>query len=390
MTKSGGATNVVVIGASSAGLFAAYLLAQKGVPVRVYEASEAWDPLPRTLIVTSFLPQVLGFVPTEAVLNRVHHIELISRRSSAKITLQRPDLIIERKNLMRLLAKRARQAGAEIVPGHRFVEFGGDPVAGGHELRLRLMDLGKDRLREEGAALVIGADGVHSRVAGRASPRERKTVAVLQALVALPAETDPHTVRVWFDRDSTRFFYWLIPESKERAAVGLIAEERKEAEVRLQRFLDAHGFQPLSYQAAPVAVHRFVSRLGAGLDGGRVYLAGDAAGQVKMTTVGGLVAGLRGARAAAGAILGRKGYRWEMQELKRELDLQLLMRAILNRFTDGDYDELLRLLNSRTREVLRTYSRDEMMKGIWRLVLAQPRLLSLAARIFLRHLIPIA
>ena len=133
-------------------------------------------------------------------------------------------------------------------------------------------------------------------------------------------------------------------------------------------------------------MHRFSSRPWAEVEGYRVLLVGDAAGQVKMTTVGGLVAGLRGARAAAEAILGRKGYRQELRELKRELDLHLLMRSILDRFADADYDELLRLLNRRAKDILETYNRDEMAKGLWSLLLAQPRLLPVTARVLLRQL----
>ena len=378
--------SVAIIGASAAGLFAAILLAEGGLPVRVYERNETLDLPPRTLIVTSRLPQVLGFVPTEAVVNQVHHIELISRSGSARVTLRQPDLVVERQNLMRLLAERARQAGAEIVLGWRFIGFDNSATSCGQGLILRLMDLRSDRLREERAELAIGADGVHSQVAEGAAHKGQGAVAILQALVALPPGADPHTVQVWFERGDTRFFYWLIPESKERAMVGLIAEEAWEAEAKLKDFLNAHGFQPLGYQAAPVAMHRFSSRPWAEVEGYRVFLVGDAAGQVKMTTVGGLVTGLRGARAAAAAILGRKGYRRELRELKRELDLHLLMRSILDRFTDADYDDLLRLLNRRAKDVLETYNRDEMAKGLWSLLLAQPRLLPVTARVLLRQL----
>jgi len=353
--------------------------------VRVYEAGEALDPKPRTLIVTSRLPQVLGFMPDGAVVNRVHHIELISRAASARVTLRQPDLILERRSLIRLLAERAQRAGAEIISGQRFVGFDESGAAGERALRLQLMDRKGDRPREEGAALVIGADGVHSRVA-RAATHRRDEVAILQAQVVLPPETDPHTVRVWFERGDTRFFYWLIPESRERAVVGLIAERRQEAETKLKRFLSAQGFEAVGYQAAPVAVHRFPSRPWIRIGEHCVPLVGDAAGQVKMTTVGGVVTGLRGARAVAGALLGRKGYRQELWGLKRELDLHLLVRHVLDRFTDADYDELLHLLNRRAKRVLETYNRDEMVKALWSLLLAQPRLLSTAARVLLRQL----
>ncbi len=376
--------SIAVVGASTAGLFAAALLAERGLSVRVYEANGSFNALPRTLIVTSRLPQVLGFVPTEAIVNQVHHIELISRGASARITLRKPDLIIERESLVGLLAERAQRAGAEIVSGQRFVGFDGAAGGGHGELRLRFVDATSDYQREERVALVIGADGVRSQVAQAAAPKQRDSVALLQALVALPPKADPHTVRVWFERGDTRFFYWLIPESKERAVVGLIGEEAAEVKERLARFLGAQGFEPLEYQAAPVAAHRFSSRPWAEVGGSRVLLVGDAAGQVKMTTVGGVVTGLRGARAAVDAVLGRNSYRQELRELKRELDLHLLMRSILDRFTDADYDTLLHSLNRRIKDILETRNRDEMVRAFWSLPFAQPRLLSLAAGVLLR------
>ncbi|MDH7486892.1 MAG: NAD(P)/FAD-dependent oxidoreductase [Anaerolineae bacterium] len=379
---------VAVIGASSAGLFAAALLAQEGLSVRVYEASPDLDPLPRTLIVTSRLPEVLGFLPAEAVLNQVQHIELFSSGASVRLSLRKPDLIVERERVIRLLAERARQAGAEIVCGQRFIGFDALPAdAPRSPLRLRFVDGAGDHPRQEQADVVIGADGVHSQVA-QAVRVQPSSVALLQAQVVLPPGADPHTVRVWFMPGDTRFFYWLIPQSGQRAVVGLIADDVAQARDRLARFLNAHGLEPLQVQAGAVAVRRFSSRPWATVGGRRVYLVGDAAGQVKMTTVGGLVTGLRGARVAAAAVLGHSGWRSEQRELQRELDLHLLLRLILDRFRDADYDQLLGLLNRRTQDVLATRSRDELARAFWSLPFAQPHLLLLAARVLLRQLRP--
>mgnify|MGYP005843547795 CR=1 FL=1 len=377
---------VAVIGASSAGLFAAALLAQEGLPVRVYEASPSLDPLPRTLIVTSRLPEVLGFLPEEAVLNRVQRIELFSAGAAARLSLRQPDLIVERERVIRLLAERARQAGAEIVCGQRFIGFDASSADAPRDpLCLRFVDSTGGRPRQERADVVIGADGVHSRVA-QAARAPLPSVALLQAQVALPPDADPHTVRVWFAPGDTRFFYWLIPQSGQRAAVGLIADDAAQARDELARFLNTHGLEPLEVQAGSVAVHRFSSRPWATVGGRRLYLVGDAAGQVKMTTVGGLVTGLRGARVAATAILGHNAWRSECRQLQRELDLHLLLRLILDRFRDADYDRLLGLLNWRTQDVLATRNRDELARAFWSLPFAQPRLLLLGARVLLRQL----
>ena len=52
MRRSDVMKDISVIGGSAAGFFAAYLLAKRGLDVRVFEATERIDPPPRTLIVT--------------------------------------------------------------------------------------------------------------------------------------------------------------------------------------------------------------------------------------------------------------------------------------------------------------------------------------------------
>jgi flavin-dependent dehydrogenase len=65
---------VIVIGASTSGLFMAYQLARKGVEVEVYEKEEVLGSPPRTLIVTCKINDVLDFVPEEAIINRVNYL----------------------------------------------------------------------------------------------------------------------------------------------------------------------------------------------------------------------------------------------------------------------------------------------------------------------------
>jgi len=266
------------------------------------------------------------------------------------------------------------------VLGQRFWSFQGD----GAGLTLQLQDRQADRLREVRADKLLGADGVTSQVAGAIHRDSYPSVSILQAKVVLPPGAEAHTVQVWFDRADTRFFYWLIPESDQSAAVGLIAENQAEARGRLKSFLAAHRLEATGYQAAQVSTHRFNAQPWARIGGADVLLVGDAAGQVKVTTVGGVVTGLRGARAAASALLRHGDYAGELQGLKRELDLHLVLRRVLDRFANADYDALLRLLNRQARSILAARTRDEMGLAFWRLALAQPQWIMLVARAFVR------
>lgn len=242
--------DAVVVGASIAGLFAAYRLARAGRRVRVYEARPELDPDERTLIVTPAWLRLLDFDVGEAVLNRTDTFQLISRGASARVSLREPDVILERAHFMRLLVKHARQAGAELILRHRFAGFQPGLRRRDALPLLRFRNGRGTEYRE--AATIIGADGVHSTVAQAVDRDGVERVSIVQARVPLPAHRSPGTVRVWFDRDSTRFFIWLIPESDETGALGLIAETEEAAERALDRFLSARGLEPIEYQKARV------------------------------------------------------------------------------------------------------------------------------------------
>ena len=118
---------------------------------------------------------------------------------------------------------------------------------------------------------------------------------------------------------------------------------------------------------------------------GEVYLVGDAAAQVKVTTVGGIVTGFRGALGVAEAIL-NGGFSRELKKLRRELDLHLLLRRSLHDFQQSDYSRLVDLLNAPALRSLGEYSRDEAWKILWRVCLRQPRLVLLGLRGLLTRL----
>lgn len=367
---------VIIIGASTAGLFAAYLLAKERIPTQLYEERENLGEPSRTLIVTSKLTEVLGFVPHGAILNMVNRIELTSANRQASVKLLEPDLVIDRQKLIELLARKAEEEGAEIYLGFRFLGFQDEREG----LFISLQDLAKGNIHDVRAKVLIGADGVLSNVATAASRDSRKSVAIFQAKVVLPEKVSSDCVTVWFDRERTDFFYWLIPESESRAAIGLISRDEMGAPEALEDLLRSQGCEPLDLQGARVPLYNPLLEPSRTISGSRIFLIGDAGGQVKATTVGGVVPGLRGARAAAKAIVGQTPYRKTLQPLKAELDLHSMVRIILNRFSNRDYDRLLELLDAGTKNLLAVHNRDEFKDAFFRLLVAQPRLLLLAAK----------
>ena len=371
---------VAVVGGSAAGLFTSYLLARAGVPVRVFEQSGDIDPAARTLIVTRRMNDLLGDAGLASIVNEIRKFELFTDGRAATITLDQPDLIIERSTLIRSLAKYAQEAGAQISLGRNF--RGLAPDAG--KITLELEHAAENRTEQFSAETVVAGDGASSRVARAAGWPKSKTVPLVQAIVALPKDMSPDTVRVWFVPADTPYFYWLIPESAHRGALGLIGEVGSEARKHLEAFLVKRKLEPIAFQGARIPVYRRWVPVRKKLGGGQVFLVGDAADQVKVSTVGGIVTGLRGAAGVAEAILCGGASR-ELRELRRELDIHLLVRRSMHHFTQEDYSRLVDSLNAPAKRSLSQYSRDEALKILWRVCVNQPRLILMGLRGILTH-----
>jgi flavin-dependent dehydrogenase len=366
------ANEVVVVGGSAAGLYTAACVARGGRSVRVLESRTTLDPAPRTLIVTDHFRQQVNGAAAASVVNEIRRFELFTDGRSATVPLKRPDLIIERSRLIRALGEDAQQAGAKLEYHTRFLRL--SPNSKG--LHLEVDQAG--RREELHAASVVGADGAVSRVARAAGWPPVETVPLVQALVKLPKNCPPDSTRVWFIPDDTPYFYWLIPESPERGAIGVIGEHGRDTKRCMDRFLEKKGFEPLEWQGARIPVYKRWVPVQRTLGNNKVYLVGDAAAQVKVSTVGGIVTGFRGARGVADAIL-RNGPS-ELRALRRELSTHWLIRRTLHYFQQDDYSRLVDLLNDATRESLSEINRDDSARLLWNVIRHQPRLVLMGLR----------
>jgi flavin-dependent dehydrogenase len=363
---------VIVVGGSAAGFYAAAKVAKGGKRVRVLESKRGLEPAPRTLIVTNHFRNQLGASAKESILNEIRRFELFTDGRSAQVGLSKPDLIIERSKLIPGLAREAREAGAEISFDTRFL--GLSPNANG--IQVQVESGGKrDELH---AKSVVGADGAASRVARTGGWAPIETVPLVQAIVRLPRDCPVDTTRVWFVPDDTPYFYWLIPESAERAALGVIGEDGRDTARCLAQFLEKKGMEPLEWQGARIPVYKRWVPVKRRMGKGSVYLVGDAAAQVKVSTVGGIVTGFRGAQGVAESIL--QGGGSELLALRRELGTHWLLRRTMHYFQQKDYSRLVDLLNAGARSTLSEITRDESTKLLWNVLRRQPQLILLGLR----------
>ena len=343
--------------------------------MRVFERIETLESAARTLIVTNKMRALLGRAAESSIVNEIRRFELFTDGRAATVALKRPDLIIERRVLIQALADEAQGAGASLELGRRFHAL----HANGRGLVLDVERCNDGRHEEAHAADVIGGDGASSRVARAAGWPPLQTVPLVQAIVRLPKDMPADTARVWFVPQDTPYFYWLIPESAERGALGLIGENGIDTRRHLERFLEKRGLDAIEFQGARIPVYNSWVPVRRQFGQGFVYLVGDAAAQVKVTTVGGIVTGFRGALGVAEAIVNGGSSR-ELGNLRRELNLHLLLRRSLHQFQQPDYSRLVDLLNAPAIQSLGEYSRDEAWRILWRICLHQPRLLLLGLR----------
>ena len=366
---------ISVVGGSSAGFFAAYLLAREGLAVEVFEQSPKFEAAERTLIVTRRMKDLLGDAGSASIVNEVRKFELYTDGRAASLNLAHPDLIIERAKLIHSLGEQAQRAGARLHLGRNFRAL--QPIDG--KIALEFRDAATNENEEHIADTVIAADGSPSSVAKSAGWPPMPTAPLIQAIVPLPKDMQPDTVRVWFVPDDTPYFYWLIPESPERGALGLIGEAGSETRQHLETFLEKRQLNPIAFQGARIPIYNGWVPVEKEFDGARVFLVGDAAAQVKVSTVGGIVTGLRGALGVAQRILNRGSSR-ELRRLRRELDLHLLIRRALHAFHQQDYSQLVDSLNSPAKRSLAQFSRDEALKLLWHVCLNQPRFVLMGLR----------
>jgi len=370
--------DVVIIGASSAGLFAAGLLAEHGMNVALFEKEKEIDPAPRTYIITSGLYRVLPKINEELIRHKLNTIIIQAKDQTAEIPLTSPDVVVDRRELIMYLYKWAQEAGVEIFTDSHFLGLDSNQPSP----YLRIIISGEEKKFQAG--FLIGADGINSQVREHILEQKLQAVPLLQAEIDLPNDWDDGVTKVWFDAENTSYFYWLIPDKNRKAVVGLISDPGQDISSKLEDFMEKYNFKPLNFQSGQASLHSQSLEVETKIGDLQVLFVGDAAGQVKITTVGGTVTGLMGGKAAAAAIYKRSSYRKELSDVMRELDLHLFIRKLLGNMANDDYQELIRYISPPVQNLLSSHDRDEMRSHFWKLPFLQPGFIPLGLKLLLK------
>jgi geranylgeranyl reductase family protein len=296
--------DVVVVGAGPAGSATAREISRKGVRVLVLEEhTQIGVPVHCAGLITSRTFK-LAEVSPDITLNRIKGAHVHSPTGSV-LTLggdRERALVIDRAGLDRELADQAQECGATFILGTRVV--GIERVNG----RVRLHMQRNGHRSHLDTHLVIGADGTRSVVAGRNGGYKPSNMAALLGAEVEVDGLDEDFTHVYMGSDvAPGWFGWLVPVDDRHARIGvgtsqvgkdlhkllsnLIATRKELRGARIIR--SRGGLIPLAPPRRPW--------------GDNFLLVGDAAGQVKPTSGGGLYPLLVAARLCAKAAFNALG-----------------------------------------------------------------------------------
>jgi geranylgeranyl reductase family protein len=384
--------DVLVVGAGPAGSTTAESLAKAGFDVAVLEEHPViGEPVDCTGVIGIEAFETFD-LPRGIVVGSVDAITVHSP-GGIPATYRGTDplaYIVDRAELDRTLAARARGAGATLLLSTQAV----DVIRGdrGIEVTCRCPE---DETKKVSAKALILAGGprfaFHERLGLGAS-----SVLWRSAHAELPGNSLPHA-QVYLGRDvAPGAFGWAVPVKRSgmpyvRIGVNSHSDAprylRKLCQEKFPHLMPEGGWLPYRSWVVPVLP---LSQAYAD----RVLAVGDAAGQVKPTSGGGIYYGMLSAREAAETVceafksgrftaqaLSTYEKRWRTR-LGFDLKVGTLFRRLFARMADGDIDDLFHILHTDgllariTEKVSFDWHRELIM-----FLLKHPKL----ARIFMRR-----
>jgi len=339
--------DVVVAGGSVAGLLCAREIASHNHKVLVIEEdSEIGTPEHCGGVVSISAIDELGIIPLRSTLdNKIRSADIVSP-SGTRFTLDaRPQqvIVLDRREFDKQIAHQAKVNGAEI------------------RVRSSLREITSDGIRtsdgEIKCKIVVDARGVSSLI------QKDRTGILQSAQYEVYADwVNKERIEVYLDQEKyPGFFAWIIPTRRDEAKIGVAGKGINAASV-LEDFLKRKGnYSAIRKIFAPIwvkgPIKEFVT--------GNTVTIGDAAGQSKPTTAGGIYScGLGGILAgkAISKFLESKNesklleYQkaW-LEKFGKEFEQMLLARSLLERLDNKTID---RLFESITPQVLDEISRE--------------------------------
>lgn len=344
--------DVIIVGGGPIGCFLGEKLAEDGFKVTILEEhNEIGTPMCCAGILGAESIKEVGLNPEDWALNELKG-GVLYPPSESPVRLSRGQTeayVIDRTKLDQDLAEEAARAGAKLKLNTRCVKVNRD--GNGVTLSTKTQN-GRDKLKSR---MVIGADGASSTIARNFELSEGHSPTIC-AQAEIVGEVDNDDASVYLGNDLSRdFFAWSVPAGNVYR-VGL-GDSEGDVVSRLVHFLKREDSLP---ENSWKKVLRFTVGLiptphSRKISAERALLVGDAAGQVKPLTGGGLYMGLSAAEIASEVVSNVLEEEPSEENLKvyeekiekkfgREFELGMRARKILQKMSDEDISEFLELL----------------------------------------------
>ncbi len=278
---------VAVVGAGTAGLIAARQLSRYGIGTTIYDQKPVPGVPARASGILSLSGlSTLGIGYRGAVTNVLSGAVIHAGAEEMHIDAKQPiAVVLDRKRLNRICLEEAEAAGAKVVLNKK-----------------KVFSAGEER------PIVVGADGAVSSVARQFRMGSIDRYALTYKAIYRIKCANPHSVELFFDSKlMPGLFGWTCPNSREELEVGIGVQNGRG---NAKRVFDAFVKKPVvaeiisgaKIEEGHASMIPMVLRKRIVDEKGKVLLVGDAAGQVKPTTGGGIIYGGNGAIMAAEAI----------------------------------------------------------------------------------------
>lgn len=339
--------DIIIVGGGHVGLYLASELARSGYRVVVLDQKKTiGERIVCTGIVGAEAFRELD-LPKETVLGAIQRIRFFSPRGTFFDFTPPQTLayVVDRGGFNRFFASQALRSGAEIQTGSRVegISVCGEKV----EVKVAETD-GRER-SYEARALVL-ATGTQTRLFELAGLRGPERF-LGGAQIHLPFPGEDRT-SVYVGREvAPGAFAWVVPLQNGQARIGLLSEANPGG--YLKKFLDRirPGWREEAEEGR-MDLRPVVARPVPRSYGNRVLVVGEAAGQIKTTTAGGIYYGFLGAQAAAETLRDAferncfdhrilSGYEraWK-KRMGEELRFGYHCRALFRKFSDRHMEEL--------------------------------------------------
>ncbi len=352
--------DVCVVGASIAGNYLTYLLSKSNLRIAVIEDhKEIGLPFQCAGIISQKLSKLIE-LPKEIVLNRVNTAKIVSP-SGNFINLsgnERP-YVIDRIKLDRLFYNKVKDnPNITYYLGQRYKSF---EYHIDDSKRYLLIETSK---RKFIAKMLVGSDGPLSLVGKQLKVKNN---VIYASQIRIKANFYDQEAAMYFNPRWKQLFGWIVPEGNGIYRIGIASAKHinrcfrsflNELNVDINNRIDQQG---------GIIPYGVMNKLAFN----NILLLGDAAGQVKATTGGGIIMLLTAAKYASNCIhrcfedenfskrIIQKYYEKPCSHtIGRELKLHFIIRLILENFRNKDFEIFFKIIKENNIEHLVTFYGD--------------------------------